>query len=575
MLKLLKKLKPFALGVVSVFVLVIGTTYSDLHLPDLMSQIVNVGIVNGDMQYIILTGFKMVGFALFGIVCTVMTGYLSAKIGAGFGRNLRADVFRKIEGFSLAEFDVFGTASLITRTTNDITQIQNFITMMLRMMLMAPIMCLGGIFMAYQKSPQLSRILLFSMPALIILVTIVAKKALPLTKIMQKKIDRVNLVLREKLTGVRVIRAFNTEEHERQRFKEANFDLTSITMKMQRTMGLMMPTIMLILNATTVFAVWFGGIEVNVGSIMVGDLMAFIQYVMQIMMSLTMLSMIFVMIPRASTSAERINQILETKPIINDKENAVKETEQRGYLEFRDVTFKYANAEMPALENISFSTKPGETTAIIGSTGSGKSTLINLIPRFYDVESGAVLVDGIDVRDYDQKALRSKIGYVPQKAVLFKGTIEDNIRHGNKLADTEQIEQSAKTAQASDFILAKDEKFNSPIAQGGTNVSGGQKQRLSIARAIVRKPEIYIFDDSFSALDFKTDLSLRNALKKETENSTVIIVAQRISTIISADRIIVLDEGRMVGMGTHKELLKSCAVYKEIVSSQLSEEEIA
>jgi ATP-binding cassette subfamily B protein len=447
--------------------------------------------------------------------------------------------------------------------------------MMLRMMISAPMMCIGGIIMAVSKDAKLSLVIIAIMPILAITIGIMGKKGMPLFKTMQLKIDKLNLVLRENLTGIRVIRAFNKIDHEKKRFDKANLDLTNTAIKVNKIMAALMPIMMVVLNFTTIAVVWFGGIRIDNGSMQVGDLMAFIQYVMQIMFSLIMVSMMFILIPRASASAVRINEVLDTVPEINDRDNTKSSNNKKGYIEFKDVTFNYPGAENPALSNISFSAKPGEITAIIGGTGSGKSTLISLIPRFYDVSSGSILVNDVDIREMTQEDLRLKIGFVPQKAVLFTGTIADNIRYGKEDAPDSEVKHAAEIAQASDFISNMKDGFESVISQGGTNVSGGQKQRLSIARALVRRPEIYVFDDSFSALDFKTDAKLRAALKKETGKSTVIIVAQRVSTVMNADRIIVLDDGQIAGIGNHKELLNNCDVYHEIVSSQLSEEELA
>lgn len=575
MRKLFKGLKPYIKYVIGVLIFTFINALSELYLPNMMSKIVNNGIVKGDTNYIMKIGGIMLIVAAFSAVSMIFASLLSSKASMGFGRDLRRKVFAHVEEFSLREFDSIGTASLITRTTNDITQVQQVSIMMLRMMVRAPMMCIGGIIMALSKNARLSIIMLFSMPVLFAVIYIVGKKGFPLFKMIQKKIDRVNLVLREQLTGIRVIRAFDRTRHEEERFDTANKDLTDTSIKVNRIMTLLMPLINIILNFTIIAVIWFGSKHIDSGIMQVGDLMAFIQYVMQIMFSMVMLSMMFIMLPRASASASRINEVLDTVPTIEDKESLSVIGDKKGFLDFKDVTFSYPGAEKPVLTHISFSAKPGETTAIIGGTGSGKSTLINLIPRFYDVDSGAILVDGIDVRDLSQEELRSRIGFVPQKAVLFTGTIADNIRYGKEDATDEEIGYAAEIAQAADFISNMDKGFDSFIAQGGTNVSGGQKQRISIARALVRKPEIYIFDDSFSALDFKTDARLRKALKKETKNATVIIVAQRVSTVMDADRIIVLDEGRIVGIGKHKELLAGCEVYREIVSSQLSEEEIA
>lgn len=575
MLKLYRFLKPYTAMVTGVLIFVALQSIGDLYLPTLMSNIINEGVMQGDTNKIMQIGGTMLLVAGGGVICSLIASFLSARISVGLGTILRSKVFRKVESFSLHEFDKIGTATLITRTTNDITQIQMVTVMIMRMMISAPIMAAGGIIMAMGKDKELTWVLAVSIPVLAIVVAFLAFKVMPLFKQVQVKIDRINLVLREKLTGIRVIRAFNTVEREKKRFDEANVDLTGNYIRVNKIMAFMMPSIMLIMNFTSLAILWFGGIRISEGNMDLGALAAFTQYAMQIMMSMLMLAMMFIMVPRAQAAAVRINEVLDTVPDINDKNETNSSFKGKGYVEFKDVTFSYHGAEEPALRNISFAANPGEVTAIIGSTGSGKSTLINLIPRFYDIESGNVLVDGVDVRDISQEELRSKIGFVPQKAVLFSGTIAENIRFGNDDATDEEIRHAAEVAQAADFIGTMDGGYDHEIAQGGTNVSGGQKQRLSIARALVRRPEIYIFDDSFSALDFKTDAKLRAALKKETMESTVIIVAQRVGTVMDADRIIVLDEGQVVGIGTHKELLDTCDVYREIVSSQLSEEEIA
>ncbi|WP_291562501.1 MULTISPECIES: ABC transporter ATP-binding protein [unclassified Clostridium] len=575
MIKLFKFLKPYAASIAVILILVFFQSLSELYLPTLMSNIVDTGIVNGDTNYILKIGGFMLLVAAGGTICTILASFLSSKVATGFSKDLRKNVFSRVESYSLQEFDKIGASSLITRTTNDITQIQQVLVMMLRMMISAPMMCIGGIIMAVSKDAKLSLVIIVVMPILAIAIGIIGKKGMPLFKMMQLKIDKLNLVLRENLTGIRVIRAFNRIDHEKKRFDKANLDLTNTAIKVNKIMAALMPIMMVVLNFTTIAVVWFGGIRIDNGSMQVGDLMAFIQYVMQIMFSLIMVSMMFILIPRASASAVRINEVLDTVSEINDGDNTKSSNSKKGYIEFKDVTFNYPGAEKPALSNISFSAKPGETTAIIGGTGSGKSTLISLIPRFYDISGGSILVNGIDIREMTQEDLRLKVGFVPQKAVLFSGTIADNIRYGKENASDEEVKQAAETAQASDFISNMKDGFESVISQGGTNVSGGQKQRLSIARALVRRPEIYVFDDSFSALDFKTDAKLRAALKKETGKSTVIIVAQRVSTVMDADRIIVLDDGQIAGIGNHKELLNNCDVYREIVSSQLSEEELA
>lgn len=575
MLKLYKFLKPYAAMVIGVFIFVALQSIGDLYLPTLMSDIINKGVMKGDTNKILQIGGIMLLVAGGGVICSIIASYLSAYISSILGTILRSKIFRRVESYSLNEFDKLGTATLITRTTNDVTQIQTVTVMILRLMISAPIMAIGGIVMAFRKDRPLTLVLAVAVPVLAGVVALIASKMIPLFRLVQVKIDKINLVLREKLTGIRVIRAFNTVEKERKRFDDANVDLTENYIKVNRIMAFMMPSIMLIMNLTTLAIIWFGGIRISQGNMDLGALSAFMQYAMQIMFSMLMLAMMFIMVPRAQAAAVRINEVLETVPEIVDRENTKDTFEGRGYIEFRDVTFSYHGAEEPALKNISFSAKPGEVTAIIGSTGSGKSTLVNLIPRFYDVDSGSILIDGVDVREMTQETLRKKIGFVPQKAILFSGTIKENIRFGKEDATDEEIRHAAKVAQALEFIEGMDGGFDHEISQGGTNVSGGQKQRLSIARALVRKPEIYIFDDSFSALDFKTDAKLRAELKKETKDSTVIIVAQRVGTIMDADRIIVLDEGRVVGMGTHKELLQNCDVYRQIVSSQLSEEELA
>ncbi|OPJ64148.1 ABC transporter ATP-binding protein [Clostridium oryzae] len=575
MLRLYKFLKPYTLMVIGVLVFVACQSIGDLYLPTLMSDIINDGVMQGDTNKIFHIGGIMLLVALGGVICSVLASFLSAISSMGLGEILRNKIFKRAESFSLYEFDKLGTATLITRTTNDITQIQTVTVMIMRLMISAPIMCIGGIILAIRKDGTLTWVLGVSIPALAIVVGFIASKMIPLFKKVQIKVDKINLVLREKLTGIRVIRAFNTVDKEAKRFNEANVDLTENYIKVNRIMAFMMPSIMLIMNFTTLAILWFGGIRISKGSMDLGALSAFTQYAMQIMMSMLMLAMMFIMVPRAQAAAVRINEVLDTVPEIKDADKTKDNYEGKGYVEFKNVTFSYHGAEEPALRNISFAARPGETTAIIGSTGSGKSTLINLIPRFYDIQSGSILVDGVDIKEISQEDLRNKIGFVPQKAVLFSGTIAENIRFGNDGASDEEVRHAAEVAQAADFIATMDGGYEHEIAQGGTNVSGGQKQRLSIARALVRKPEIYIFDDSFSALDFKTDAQLRAALKSETQDSTVIIVAQRVGTVMEADRIIVLDEGSVVGMGTHKELLEKCDVYREIVSSQLSEEEIA
>ncbi|MEK3900424.1 MULTISPECIES: ABC transporter ATP-binding protein [unclassified Paenibacillus] len=586
MIKLMKQLKPFRLAIAGVLILVFLQSMGDLYLPTLMSDIIDKGIVDGDQPYIWRIGGFMLLVAAGGVLCSIIASYLSARVAAGFGKNTRSRVFNHVENFTLHEFDKLGTASLITRTTNDITQVQTVLTMMLRMMVGAPMMMIGGIIMAVSEDAKLSLIFVVVIPLLVGAIFFIGMKGLPLFKAIQIKLDKLNLVLREHLTGIRVIRSFNRIEHENRRFSAANRDLTDTAIKVNKVMAGLMPLMMIVMNFSMIAILYYGGIRIGDGDLQVGSLMAFIQYAMQIMFSLIMVSMMFVLIPRASASALRINEVLDMQPEIKDPTSAELKTTAtatqgdgrdglRGYVEFDNVSFAYPGAEQAALSGITFSARPGEITAIIGGTGSGKSTLLNMIPRFYDAIEGTVSVDGVDVRQMTQEDLRSKIGYIPQKAVLFTGTINENIRYGKEDATEEEILHAAKVAQAYDFVTAMKDGFDSSISQGGGNVSGGQKQRLSIARALVRKPEVYLFDDSFSALDFKTDAKLRAALKEETTESTVLIVAQRVSTVMDADRIIVLDEGKIVGMGTHRELLDNNEVYREIVSSQLSEEEIA
>ncbi|MCZ2258112.1 ABC transporter ATP-binding protein [Sporosarcina sp. G11-34] len=574
MIKLLKNLTVYKWIVLAILGLVFIQSMSDLFLPTLMADIIDKGVVVGDIPYIWKIGGLMLLVSAFSALASVAASFYSSKAAMGFGRDIRRKVFTHVESFSLQDFDKVGTASLITRTTNDITQLQQVVIMMLRMVVSAPIMFVGGLVMALSKDAKLSLVIVAAMPVLIGAILLVLYKGVPLFKTVQKRLDRLNLVLRENLTGIRVVRSFNREKEEQVRLRKANEELTDVSIKVNKLMAFLMPIMMLVMNITIVGVIWFGGIRIDSGSMQIGDLMAYIQYVTLIMFSLVMASMMFIMIPRAAVSAKRINEVLDMKPTFLD-EGTELATKERGTLEFKNVSFNYPEAEEPALSDISFKAKSGEVTAIIGGTGAGKTTLINLIPRFYDVSRGTILVNGVDTQKSSQEEIRSKIGFVPQKALLFTGTIAENIRFGKQDATQAEIEHAARIAQAADFINDMKDGYESTISQGGSNVSGGQKQRLSIARALIRKPDIYIFDDSFSALDYKTDANLRAALKDETKDATVVIVAQRVSTVIDANQIIVLDRGQIAGIGTHKELLETNSVYQEIVQSQLSEEEIA
>lgn len=576
MVRLFRFLRPHRLAIFGVLILIFLQSLTNLYLPNLMSRIVDTGILQSNIRYILKVGGFMILVTLAGALFSIMASFLASRVSSVFGRTLRREVFTHVENFTLHEFDKIGTSSLITRTTNDITQVQQMINMMLRMMVMAPMMSIGGVIMAVITDARLSLVIVVIIPILSLIIYLVLRKGMILFRAMQAKIDTLNRILRENLVGIRVVRSFNRTHYEQTRFDTANRDLADTAVTVNKIMAIMWPSTMLIMNLSTLVILWFGAIAVNRLELQIGSLMAFLQYVMQIMFAVLMVSMMLFMIPRASASAGRINEVLEMQPEIKDPEKTIfREPSTRGLIEFRDVTFSYPGAEQPALSSISFRAQPGQVTAIIGGTGAGKSTLINLIPRFYDLESGVILINDVNIRDMAQTGLREKIGLVPQKAILFSGSIADNIRYGKEDASLEEVHHAAEVAQAIDFISELPNGFDTHIQQGGTNVSGGQRQRLAIARALVRRPEIFIFDDSFSALDFKTDAKLRQALRQEIVDSTVLIVAQRVNTVMDADQIIVLDEGRIAGRGTHRELLDNCIVYREIVASQLSEEEIA
>ena len=559
----------------------LGTsTVSSMSSQFLKKEYTDLGMDMEKMQqdYIISSGIKMLGYALASAICAILVGFLASRIAAGFSKNLRQSVFEKVTHFSNENLNTFSTSSLITRTTNDIQQLQMTIVMFLRIVMYAPIIGVGAILHVIESGANMTWILALCVVVILSVVLLIFMIVMPKFKVMQKMIDKMNSVVRELLDGMLVIRAFNNEKLEEDKFEKANKDITSISLFTTRAMAIMMPIMMFLMNGTTLMILWFGSKQVDAGIIQVGSIMAFMQYAMQVIMAFLMITMVTIMLPRANVSAQRIQEVLSSEITVTDKENTSDfSSSMRGVVTFDNVSFRYPGADEDVLSDISFSTKPGQTTAFIGSTGSGKSTLINLVPRFYDVTSGSICVDGVDIRDVKQAVLRSRIGYVPQKGMLLSGDIESNLLYSKKDASENDIQSALDISQSSEFVNKKPEGIHSEINQGGTNVSGGQRQRLSIARAIVRKPEIYIFDDSFSALDFKTDAKLREALAascKETK-STVLLVAQRISSILHADQIIVLDEGKMVGKGTHEELMESCKVYQQIASSQLTKEELA
>ena len=569
-----KYYRPYILPIVLIIAFLFGQAMCELALPGYMSDIINNGIVKQDMDYIRHTGLIMIAVAAATVVCAIMGSLLASRTAARSSRDIRRALFRKVTAFSAAELNDFSTASLITRSTNDVQMVQQATVMILRLACFAPIMGIGAVIKALNTSVSLSWTIGIALLVILGIMAVSFFLVLPKFQVLQTKLDKLNLLMKERLSGVLVIRAFNTEKSEEKRFDIANRDLTKINMFTNKAMSFMMPMLMFVMNGVSILIVWAGAHLVNDGSLMIGDMLAYLQYAMHVIMSFLFITMMFIMIPRAIVSAKRIGEVLDVEPSVEDPEVPETVEDHRGVVEFDHVSFSYPDAEKEVLEDISFTAGPGRTTAIIGGTGSGKSTLISLIPRFYDATEGSVRVDGKDVREITQHELRDQIGYVPQKGLLFSGTIASNLQYGKEDATEAEMLEAAETAQAMDFIREKEHGLDEEVAQGGTNVSGGQKQRLSIARALVKKPKIYIFDDSFSALDFKTDKALREALKEKVGDSTIIIVAQRINTIIDADQILVLDEGRLAGKGTHDELMETCDVYREIALSQLSEEEL-
>jgi ATP-binding cassette, subfamily B, multidrug efflux pump len=577
----LKYYKPYILYILLVIAFLFGQAMCELALPGYMSDIINNGIIKQDMAYIKHTGLIMIGVAAITVVCSIMGSLLAARAAAGSSRDIRRALFRKVTSFSTAELNDFSTASLITRSTNDVQMVQQATVMILRMACFAPIMGIGAVIKALRTSVSLSWTVALALAVIIAIMAVSFFLVLPKFQVLQSKLDKLNLLMKERLSGILVIRAFNTEKSEEKRFDIANMDLTKLNMFTNKAMSFMMPMLMFVMNGVSILIVWAGAHLVETNDLLIGDMLAYLQYAMHVIMSFLFITMIFIMIPRAVVSARRIGEVLDVEPSIEDPKpdsalqaDSTASPVHRGLIEFDHVSFAYPDAEKEVLEDISFTAEPGKITAVIGGTGSGKSSLISLIPRFYDVTKGSVRLDGTDVRDMTQHELRDQIGYIPQKGLLFSGTIASNLRYGNEDASDSELLEAAETAQAIDFIREKENGLEEEVAQGGTNVSGGQKQRLSIARALVKKPRVYIFDDSFSALDFKTDKALREALKEKVGDSTILIVAQRINTIMDADQIIVLDEGHLAGKGTHSELLKTCDVYREIALSQLSEEEL-
>ena len=575
MLRLVHFLKPYKKSIIAVFIFTFIQTLGTLYIPTLTAEIVNIGIAKGDISYIIKIGlFMLLTAGITGIVA-VLGSKLSADVSSGFAKDIREGMFMKAQEFSMNDFNKIGTASIITRSTSDVTLIGQTTIMLLQMLLPAPVMTIAGLLLAFSKDKVMALIIVATMIAFLLVALLLGKRVIPLFKLIQIKMDNINRILRERIIGVRVIRAFNREKYEKNRIDAAAADYADNAIKINKIIAALLPLVMMIINLGVIFILWIGGKKVLNGNMQIGDIMAMTEYCFLILYFLIMGVMMFMYIPRAQVCADRINEVLDMTTEITDGKSKVLERKEYAHLEFRNVTFQYPNAEEPILNNLSFESKAGEITAIIGGTGAGKSTIASLIPRFFEIQNGSIMVNGIDIRNMSQKELRDKIGLIPQKAFLFSGTISENIRYGKKEATQEEIEHAAKVAQAHDFITNLEHGYESYVAQGGNNLSGGQKQRLSIARALIRRPEIYIFDDSFSALDFKTDAKLRKALKSETGSSTVIIVAQRISTIMDAHRIIVLEDGKIVGMDRHEELIKSCEVYKQIGASQLSEAELA
>lgn len=564
-------LRPYARQISLLVVLLVAQTVGNLYLPNLNADIINNGVIEGNLHYILHSGEFMIAITLLVGASAVVAVYWASRVAMGAGADIRAAVFTSVQAFSARDMNRFGTASLITRNTNDIQQIQLFLQMALTMMIIAPIMCVGGIVMALHEGARLSTLLLVALPVMGVFIVTVMIKVIPQFRSMQRKIDRINEVLREQITGVRVIRAFVRNESESERFAVANADLTGTALAVNRIFALALPVMMLILNLSSVAVVWFGGRLVNEGSMPIGNLTAFLTYILQILLSVMMAVMVAILLPRAAASGERIVQVLDTVPVVADPPHPTVPATTSGQVRFENVSFSYPGSERPVLDDLSFVFEPGQTSAIIGGTGSGKTTLINLIPRFFDATSGRVVVDGVDVRERYQSALWDSIGIVPQAAYLFSGTVASNLRFGRPDAEDRELWHALEVAQARDFVAAMDGGLEAPIDQGGTNVSGGQRQRLSIARALVKRPRVFLFDDCFSALDAATDARLRAALREETRNSSVVIVAQRVSTVMHADRIVVLDDGRIEGMGTHSELLAMCEAYREIVVSQLGE----